>query len=70
MNNEIKAKILEARQAYVDQLISIATNPLTPAGQVVQASRLLEKALREMDEQEVLQEEEQRSGGDVLVINI
>lgn len=70
MNNEIKEKILEARQAYVDQLISIATSPLTAAGQQIAATRLLEKTLKEMDDQQEAQEEEQRSSGDVLVINI
>lgn len=70
MNNEIKAKILEARQSYVDQLIAIATNPLTPAGQAVAAARLLEKTLKDMNEQEALQEDERGEGSDVLVINI
>ena len=70
MNNDIKEKILEARQAYVDQLISIATSPLTAAGQQIAATRLLEKTLKDMNEQEALQEEERGEGSDVLVINI
>lgn len=69
MNDEIKAKILEARQAYVDQLISIATSPLTAAGQQIAATRLLEKTLKDM-EQEQAQEEPEEGEGNVLVINI
>lgn len=70
METGIKQRILDARQEYVDQLIAIATNPLTPAGQVVQASRLLEKTLKEMEAQEALQQDERGEGGEVLVINI
>ena len=70
MDLEIKDKILAARRAYVDQLISIATSPLTPAGQQIAASRLLEKTLKEMEAAEALQEEERGEGSDVLVINI
>lgn len=57
------------RQAYVDQLISIATSPLTAAGQQIAATRLLEKTLKDM-EQEQAQEEPEEGEGNVLVINI
>lgn len=71
MDLEIKDKILAARQEYVNQLIAIATSPITAAGQVIQASRLLEKTLKEMEAAEaLLQEEERGEGSDVLVINI
>lgn len=69
-SSDIKQQILQARESYVEQLISIATNPLTPAGQVVQASRLLEKTLKEMEAQEALQQDERGEGDGMLVINI
>lgn len=70
METGIKQRILDARQEYVEQLISIATNPTTPAGQAVAAARLLEKTLKDMNEQEALQQDERGEGSEMLVINI
>lgn len=69
INSEIKQVILQNRRKYVDELIAIATNPLTAAGQVIQASRLLEKTLRDIElEEEQHRDDEESMQGMVIQI--